>query len=320
MANLESQMKKSIRIFLTGGLGNQLFQLAAALQFKKNRKLEIDLVTAKPRLNSQGVAELLSLKLPVDIKFLEQNQGRVTQKIFGFNLRSGYAPYSIEKAKFFQILRNSISSLILTFTLRKTFKIRPAKNLGFDSAIVTSKRSEILIGYFQTYHYADRILEIKDQIFTNVSVREYRKYTELAKIELPLLVHIRLTDYRLEQKFGCPSFHYYDQAIRTLWKLGTYKNIWLFSDEPQSALDRIPEHLKSVTRIIQSENLESADTLRIMTTCKGFVIANSTFSWWGAYLRDDPDAPVIAPSPWFKEMSEPKDLIPKSWTRMSAFE
>jgi len=54
-------------------------------------------------------------------------------------------------------------------------------------------------------------------------------------------------------------------------------------------------------------------TLQAMRFGRGYIIANSTFSWWGAYLSMTENAPVYAPSPWFKGMRSPEDLLPPHW-------
>jgi hypothetical protein len=310
---------KKVRVFLTGGLGNQLFQLSAVIHFANSRTIEIDLVNLKPRKNSKGHTELLSLNLPKSIDFLEKKYGNLISKVIGYNLRSGYLPRRFEENFMFRMLRHSLSFLVLFFLLRIPFFVRVSRNLGNDIKFQTNDKNEILIGYFQTEIVAREVRNIKESLFHGVCEDLYQEYLLLSHEEKPLLVHVRLGDYLAEENFGLLSLGYYRESITQLWKSGMYKKIWLFSDQPDDAVVRIPEELRDKTRLVDSKNLESAETLRIMTVCKGFVIANSTFSWWAAYLRNDLDSPVFAPEPWFKGLPEPENLIPREWRRMDGF-
>lgn len=312
-------MTKSLKIFLTGGLGNQLFQLAAGLYYANGRRLELDLETANPRRSSAGEVELLTLNLPKEIEFQKKNRGKLVRKIFGFNLRSGYSPRKYEQNFLFRNLKKIISSFTLMVLLGMRLKISVSSNLGNDSKIRTIDSNEILIGYFQTHIVAGEILRIKDSLFRDLHKGEILKYRSLAKEEIPLLVHVRLGDYQGEDQFGIPSPDYYETAIEFLWANGTYKKIWLFSDQPEDAILRIPQKFREITRVISSVGLESAETLIMMTLCQGFVIANSSFSWWGAFLRENQYAPVIAPKPWFISLGEPSELVPNQWTRFRGF-
>jgi hypothetical protein len=311
--------REKLRIFLTGGLGNQLFQLAAGLYFRNSRQLELDLSTANPRRNSLGNPEILTLNLPQDVKLLKQNQGPFVRRIFGFSLRSGYSPRRGETNLGSRILLKSITNSLLSLFLKKKFQVSVSRNLGNDSKLKPIFGSQILIGYFQTHLFTNELIKIKNELFSNVCQSEYVKFKLLATKENPLLVHIRLGDYTSEDTFGVLSDSYYESAINYAWQMNSYGKIWLFSDDPQAALSKIPDDYRKFTRTIPAEHLESAETLRIMTLCKGYVIANSTFSWWAASLRETENVLVIAPQPWFKVLAEPTDLIPPNWLRMKGF-
>ncbi len=310
---------KKVRIFLTGGLGNQLFQTSAVLHFANSRRIEIDVVNLNPRKNSKGQAELLSLNLPKSINLLEKKHRNLISKVIGYNLRSGYLPRRLESSFFFGKLRNSISFLTLFYFLRVPFFVRVSKDLGNDTNFQVSDQNEILIGYFQSEIAAQEIKKIKKSLFQGVCEELYQKYLLLSQEEQPILVHVRLGDYLAEDSFGIMSAEYYRESITNLWQSGRHKKIWLFSDQPNDAMARIPKELRDKTRLIDSEILESAETLRIMTVCKAFVIANSTFSWWAAYLRNEFESPVFSPKPWFKALPEPTNLIPSEWNRRQGF-
>jgi hypothetical protein len=312
-------MTKKLKIFLTGGLGNQLFQLAAGLHYANDRNIELDLETANPRRNSKGEVELLSLHLPSDILLQEENEGRLVRKIFGFNLRSGYLPKKYERCSVFRLIRRILSSITLMLLLGERFTITVSGDLGNDPKIQASKFNQILVGYFQTFRVAQGILEIKELLFTHLHDEKFIEYRNRAREEVPLLVHVRLGDYQNEDQFGILSSNYYESAISAQWDRGIYKKIWLFSDQPQDGMKRIPEKYREFTRVISSEGLESAETLGIMTMCRGFIIANSSFSWWAAYLRENQADHVIAPQPWFLSLQEPSELVPKQWTRLPGF-
>ena len=312
-------MTKNLKIFLTGGLGNQLFQLAAGLYYANGRKIELDLETANPRRSSTGEVELLTLNLPKEIELQKGNRGKLARKIFGYNLRSGYSPRKHEKNLLFRNLKKLISSIALMLLLGKLLKISVSGDLGNDPEIRAGVSNEILIGYFQTHIVAKEILKIKDSLFRDLRRGEILKYRNQAKYEIPLLVHVRLGDYQGEDQFGILHSDYYETAIESLWANGTFKKIWLFSDQPEDAILRIPQKYREVTRVISSEGFESAETLINMTLCHGYIIANSSFSWWGAFLRENKKAPVIAPQPWFISLGEPSQLVPNQWTRVQGF-
>jgi hypothetical protein len=310
---------KKVRIFLTGGLGNQLFQTSAVLHFASSRRIEIDIVNLNPRKNSKGHAELLSLNLPKSINFLEKKHNNLISKVIGYNLRSGYLPRKLESSFCFRKLRNSLSFLTLFYFLQAPFFVRVSRDLGNDANLQAGDQNEILIGYFQSEIAAQEIKKIKESLFLGVCEELYQKYLLLSQEEQPILVHVRLGDYLVEDSFGIMSAEYYRESITNLWQSGRYKKIWLFSDQPNDAMERIPEELRDKTRLMDTESLESAETLRIMTVCKAFVIANSTFSWWAAYLKNEFESPVFAPKPWFKGLPEPTNLIPGEWNRRQGF-
>jgi hypothetical protein len=174
-----------------------------------------------------------------------------------------------------------------------------------------------MIGYFQTYRFAvqkEVYLELRNLSVINNSINEYKL---LALIEKPLVVHVRLGDYLSEDNFGVLSNEYYDKALSLMISKFNFKHIWVFSDEIEKAKLYIPKQYLKICRWIGDEEDSAAVTLQKMRLGNGYVIANSSLSWWGSFLSNNSGAPTIAPDPWFIGMNDPIDLIPDNWIKIS---
>lgn len=311
--------KSEVKVFLTGGLGNQLFQLAAILSISGKSNVTLYDEIGRPRINSNGRPELESLILPdrVSIKKVSKFNPFIS-KVIGFNLRSGFNPRKFEE--YSKYLLNAISSLIVSIYFRKLTLVTKSNSLGYDASISEVKNCSLLIGYFQTFRYIEQVGVENFVKFPKSQNFKVDEYVNLSKIDKPLIVHIRLGDYKNEPDLGVLSEKYYALAIRATWDQSKFNKIWLFSDEPILAIERIPTEFKSKVVIIDSERLSTIETLQVMTHGSGFVIANSSFSWWGATLRKNVEAPVCAPSPWFRNITEPLEIRPENWLNFSGFD
>jgi hypothetical protein len=322
IANLEAQMnidKPKLRVFLTGGLGNQLFQLAAAIAVSNINDVILHDEIGCPRLNSNGRPEIESLVLPdsVRVESVGKFNGFIS-KVIGFNLRSGFNPRKIEAIGNGPL--SAISSLILSIYFGVSTRVIKSNSLGFDARINDIKTNSVLVGYFQTYRYIEKIGVENFVKFPKSNNPKVKEYAKLSEVDAPLIVHVRLGDYRNEPDLGVLSETYYTLAISKLWATNKFNKIWLFSDEPIFALESVPAELRSRVVLIDSDGLSSVETLEVMTYGSGYIIANSSFGWWGATLRKKIDSPVCAPEPWFRNISEPLDIRPKSWLNFSGFE
>ena len=315
-------MKKQVpevKVFLTGGLGNQLFQLAAALSMSEESSVMLYDQIGRPRLNSNGRPELESLILPdrVHIKTVNKFNPFIS-KVIGFNLRSGFNPRKIEKIAKFAL--NAVTILIVSIYFRMFTRVLKSSSLGYDKSISRIEKNSLLIGYFQTYRYIEKVGLKSFVKFPQSKNPKVFEYVNLSNIEKPLVVHIRLGDYKSEPELGVLSENYYSLAINAIWDANKFKKIWLFSDEPGLAIEKIPTQFKSNVVVIDSEGMSTIETLEVMTHGSGFVIANSSFGWWGATLRKNQEAPVCAPDPWFRKLTEPLDIRPENWLNFSGFD
>jgi hypothetical protein len=232
-------------------------------------------------------------------------------------LRNGVSPKPIEEL--------SLSRGILKFIWRATTfislrsNVRPLAGLGVGFfELPESRHKKLMYGYFQSYRWPD---SVKAELLTlkpKTKPPALSSLESLSELEKPLVVHIRLGDYRNEPNFGLLRQEYFRKATEELWSTQNYGKIWLFSDEPSEALKYFPLGLLDHIRVVSEFQNSASLTLESMRLGHGYVISNSTFSWWGAYLTHNPGATVIAPAPWFNSLDDPIDLVPPAWHRTSS--
>jgi hypothetical protein len=171
-----------------------------------------------------------------------------------------------------------------------------------------------LRGYFQTEKYFKHIeKEIRsDFTFKDEILNPCKEMIE--SVENPIALHVRRGDYikNAENHFNLPSA-YYEAALS---KFDANRNVIVFSDDPVWCHD---EGTFADDRFIISENEDNRVDLCLMSLCDDFIIANSSYSWWGAWLSANKDKTVIAPAQWFGKTGytkdhNTKDLIPNDWT------
>jgi hypothetical protein len=302
----------NIILVLTGGLGNQLFQIQflRSLQAKKKCNIYIDISLGSPR-GKDGIPDAFEFGMPWPV--LDKKNSYYASKVIGYLLRSGYAPTKIEKVSLFRFLIKVTASAILSIHYKKFLLASTPCDLGYDVSFNPKSKNVLTMGYFQSYRYLGNKTENFNAFRTSPESDLILEYRKMAKTEKPIIVHVRRGDYSSEDNFGLLGKKYYEFAISKIEILTGSSKIWLFSDEQQTALELISEKRRKQVRIIQEVEHSSARTLEVMRLGTGYVIANSTFSWWAAQSAYEKNAPVVAPSIWFKKQKSPRDIIPKSW-------
>ncbi len=188
----------------------------------------------------------------------------------------------------------------------------------FDEELFTMCPDHVsLQGYFQTEKYFKHIeSEIRvDFTFKNEILNPCKDM--ISSVENPIALHIRRTDYltNSENHFNLP-LDYYAAALKYF---DADRNVIVFSDDPIWCQE---QELLSNDRFMISENTDNRVDLCLMSLCDDFIIANSSFSWWGAWLSQNKNKKVIAPLQWFGKTGytkdhDTKDLIPNDWIRIS---
>lgn len=171
------------------------------------------------------------------------------------------------------------------------------------SPIPTNIKSLTLDGYFQSEKYFE---DYKDEIRNEFTFR----HSKCSAPEINTVsIHVRRGDYlNLSDHHPVCSLDYYKEAMQRF----PNHNFLVFSDDKSWCLENFKEDNVKI-----SVNPDPSYDLQLMSLCDHHIIANSSFSWWGAWLGKNKDKEVIAPKEWFgpaKTNHDTKDLCPKEWT------
>ncbi len=180
---------------------------------------------------------------------------------------------------------------------------------GFDPLLFNQCPNDIsLWGFFQTEKYfshIDRSIR-EDFTFRQHILEPCREM--MSGVDSPISLHVRRTDYTSNPNHTTLDLEYYTEALK---HFDSDRTVIVFSDDPEWCNQ---QSIFSDDRFMISENTDNAVDLCLMTLCTDHIIANSSFSWWGAWLANSNK--VIAPSKWFgpgNADKSTKDLIPERW-------
>jgi hypothetical protein len=288
-----------IIVQLKGGFGNQLFQYAAALNLGKYHnvpvKVDISLLNIPDDLiGTKRAFDLLSLHQSIEVA----NEAEI-------NLIKGN--------KLIQYLQK-----ILPPYKRNIYK---EVSFNYDEHFLKSGNNVYLKGYRQSEKYFKQInYEIKNAFhFKEELIKDVSNITSQIQSENSISIHIRRGDYtnaKILEYHGIQSIEYYNQAISLIKEKISKPKFYIFSDD----INWVQENLylnEEVQLISANESPTSITDFHLMSCCKHNIIANSTFSWWAAYLNPNPDKVIIAPKRWFNKANyDTKDLIPLSWIQL----
>jgi hypothetical protein len=291
---------------LMGGLGNQLFQLQAALSLFDG---EIELIGSlgRPR-TTNGLPDICYCELPSRVAYKHKKSYKLLEKVHAYLLRSSlnrnYNRFKIG-------LVTAISAVLFSLYFMRPVRVITATDLGFCE-LDKIRKSTVLIGYFQSYRWHNH--EMSQILSTDCSDRIQTLKNESSAKSICIL-HIRLTDYLSEKNFGQLSTEYYEEALDLVFSRTRIDEIWLFSDDLTLADTILPSKYRTKIRKIDDSHLLPIEILLGMTNGTAYVIANSTFSWWAA--RYSSARIVVAPKPWFQNNKSPNDLIPVDWLELT---
>jgi hypothetical protein len=185
-----------------------------------------------------------------------------------------------------------------------------------------ARRGVYLQGYWQSERYFEKHTDIlrKEFAFKNTPAGRNAELAREIREDLSVSVHIRRGDYA-----DCPktrAFHglcdpdYYARAIEFIRRRVPRFRLFAFSDDPQWVVRKLRPSYPEMVVVNHNSGNQSHVDMQLMSMCHHHIIANSSFSWWGAWLNPHPNKIVIAPRQWFADAPDTADLIPKNWIRL----
>ncbi len=285
-----------IIINLKGGTGNQLFQYALGrhLAIKNNTTLKLD-SDGLARANTTG-----DIYRPLAIDAF------ATEKIIATSdeVRRLKYPYGL------------LSKGWRWFC----FKILRKTNITFSPSVLSWSGDRYLDGYWQSPLYFNEIREIllKEFSLAQPFSKNAAPFAQMIATTTAVSVHVRRGDYiknpTVLKEFGVCSLSYYQTAIAHIQKNVTNPTFFVFSDDIAWVKENLPVGNNAV--FIEGEGIRDVEELTLMRLCTHNIIANSSFSWWGAWLNDHAEKIVIAPTPWFESAVYDTQLIPDTWIQL----
>jgi hypothetical protein len=311
-------MQDSVVIVLNGGFGNQLFQLAKAIELSSDFNVSINTtIGVTPRTNS-GLPSILDYELPGSISVDAIPLSLASQRVIRFLISTSLRRFTNPLIGRFVKLIHVVTKATFLFVSNQWDGIYVAEEIG-QTKIDLKPGKNLVVGYFQTTNWQDvnRIRTTMADLKHKRGTQFLQEYIQKARFERPLILHIRMGDYRNEKSIGMIDENYVELALRYAIDQNEFHKIWLFSDEPEEALSLVPSHLHPRIEVMREVEGSPTLTQEVMRLGCGYVLSNSTFGWWAAYLSRNEPKTVIIPDPWFKKIEEPLGLIPTTWTRIA---
>jgi hypothetical protein len=286
-----------------GGLGNQMFQYAAArsLSLQLEQPLRLDISMFDGYSLHQGFE--LERVFTCEIK-------TATEKDIRAILAWQSAP----------LIRRILQRPRMAFLRNPKLVVEPRFSYWPEFRFIA--RNSYLVGYWQSEKYFKSIATTIREDYNYKQPIDIHNAKWVAKIgEVnSVSMHVRRGDYvsdpRANATHGLCSLEYYRAAIRHVADRVADPHFFIFSDD----MEWVRENMKvdyPCEYVSHNDGAESYRDMQLMSTCQHHIIANSSFSWWGAWLNPREDKIVVAPERWFPDQQrQTDDLIPPQWYRL----
>lgn len=283
------------------GLGNQMFQYAAGLYYAQKYGADLEIaIDPAGRASSQGSPRPYQLsEFGITVSARETGPLERLMQTWNPRLRSTGA-----------VLRKLFSTALIEESAQ--YRFHP----DFPGKITTD--NVYIRGYWQAAQYAERVRNrLRSDLVLRkpASGKDAEVLKEIRNSSNSVSLHLRRGDYlvRKEGSYAL-SLAYYHAAIQKVQEGGSNFSFFIFSDDIDFARKNLPHNIRAI--FVDHNNAWTGyEDLRLMSACMHNIIANSSFSWWAAWLNPNREKTVIAPRYWLcKSNSYFPDLFPPSWT------
>jgi len=307
------------KLLLLGGFGNQLFQIAFALERYKEAEIDIESTFGSPRKNTLGKAEVWSYNLPGQLIEVNTPSNRVVSKLLNLALLKNFSKNNLNR-RIKTAVVNKCAEMAATVHFKGRKRIVASDNVGYGLLTYEkTSKSDLVIGYFQSSKwFSPHTLSLLRAIEPLSKIDDIQYLVDESAEIRPIIVHVRLGDYQLETGIGILPIKYYEEGLKQLTALLPKSEIWLFSNDLPKARTMFSHWAGRKIRFIEDSWNSTTATFQAMRLGQGYVIANSTFSYWAALLSRSPNPTVIAPSPWFLNSESPRDMLPPNWLEVDS--
>jgi hypothetical protein len=290
-----------LTVRLKGGLGNQMFQyaFAKALSYASEQPFQLDLRFLNDRTPRKG---FVFRNYDLDLFNVEPQIGKPLK----------YYPGQF----YFEMAYDKIHRINKMPSIFRSTSIYYEKSFQFDKEILNNKKYKYFDGYFQSYKYFDNI---KSEILSDFTFREkieQKGFEMLDKIKNKnsICLNVRRGDFVNGKVVAeIPSSYHYRAVDFILDKIDD-PNIFVFSDDINWCINNLKFQCPTTFVSHDYKGNRFRTYMELMINCKHFIIPNSTFAWWAAYLNTNLDKIVITPKNWFEsKYIDTNDLVPDSW-------
>jgi Glycosyl transferase family 11 len=273
-----------INVYLMGGLGNQMFQYAMAV----------------------ALAERTGRTVNLDTRFLRMTEAEHTHREFALDAYDIHATI------------DAVSPMRINLMP----KVRESESTPAQQLSKIPNGSIFLQGFWQSHDYFKDHRQLVSKHFSlagkpSPRMEEFSK--RVANEPHSVSIHVRRGDYVTNQ--AASGFHgtcpltYYQQAIRELKAQFPVHCAFVFTDDVEWVTENFSIDLPFEV-VAPDESRTPAEDIRMMAMCRHHVIANSSFSWWGAWLSEQ-NGSIVAPKRWFaNEQANAEHIVPKHWIRL----
>ncbi len=285
---------------ITSGIGNQLFQYAIGRQLahRLNTSLYFDLSYYHQTYDTDTPRQFRLDQFQIDYRLLDTSPWRTVSRMT-------------------KLLPGRSLPPLCRFLQESGFHMQPE---------ILTQRAALLVldGFWQSEQYfAEVALLIRQELtFTHQPGPAFATYKiQIEQANAPISVHIRRGDYvshvEFSQSFGFVGLDYYKRAIAQLTAQFPNRTLFVFSDDLAWVEANLPLP-QPATLVHNTGPNADLDDLRLMSLCHHHIIANSSFSWWGAWLNSASEKVVIAPANWFRHKPgwDTRDLISTTWLQV----